>query len=202
VTAGISHLWNEKTILAAITLDMFAVLLGGATAMLPIYAKDILQTDAFGLGVLRASPYLGAFLMALVLAHRPAFRRAGPALLWSIAAFGVATIVFGLSTNIVLSVACLAIGGAVDNISVVIRHVLVQVRTPSNLRGRVSSVNSVFIESSNELGAFESGLVAQFFGPVVSVVSGGIGTLVVVALVALGIPQIRKLGELRNKDDD
>ncbi len=200
VTAGVSHLWGEKTILAAITLDLFAVLLGGATSLLPAYAKDILHVGPTGYGFLRASPYIGAFLMALWMAHRPAFKRAGPALLWSVAAFGVSIIVFGVSRNIWLSVICLAVGGAVDNISVVIRHVLVQVRTPEHLRGRVSSVNSVFIESSNELGGYESGLVAEFFGPVKSVVSGGIGTLVVVGMVALLIPQIRRLGELKKQD--
>jgi MFS family permease len=196
ITAGMSHLWTEKTILAAITLDLFAVLLGGATALLPMFAETILKVGPIGLGILKASTYVGAFLMALYLAHRPAFTRAGPALLWSVAAFGISIIIFGLSENLWLSAAALAIGGAVDNVSVVIRHVLVQVRTPEYLRGRVSSVNSVFIESSNEIGAFESGLVAAAFGPVVSVVSGGLGTLVVVGLVAGLIPQIRKLGRL------
>ncbi len=196
VTAGLSHLWTEKTIFAAITLDLFAVLLGGATALLPIYAKDILHTDEVGLGILKASAYVGAFLMALWLAHRPAFARAGPVLLWSVACFGITIILFGVSTNLWLSAAALAVGGALDNISVVVRHVLVQMRTPEELRGRVSSVNSVFIESSNELGAFESGLVATYFGPVVSVVSGGIGTVLVVAAVAVFIPQIRRLGKL------
>ncbi len=196
ITAGTSHLWREKTILAAIALDLFAVLLGGATALLPIFARDILKADPSVLGYLRAAPFVGAFLMALYLAHRPPFRRAGPALLWSVAAFGAAMIVFGLSTSLWLSLAALLVSGAVDNISVVIRHVLVQVRTPEHLRGRVSSVNSVFIESSNELGAFESGVVARLFGPVVSVVSGGIGTLLVVAGVAKAIPAIRKLGRI------
>lgn len=196
VTAGTSHLWREKTILAAIALDLLAVLLGGATALMPIFAKDILKADATVLGYLRAAPFVGAFLMALWLAHRPPFRRAGPALLWSVAAFGAAMIVFGFSRNLWLSLAALFFAGAVDNISVVIRHVLVQVRTPEHLRGRVSSVNSVFIESSNELGGFESGLVARLYGPVVSVVSGGIGTLLVVAGVASAIPQIRSLKRL------
>ena len=193
VSAGMSHVWTEKSILAAITLDLFAVLLGGATALMPFFADDILHVGEFGLGMLRAAPFLGAFLMAIWLAHRPVFARAGRALLWSVAAFGSFTILFGLSTNFILSLACLVALGAVDNISVVIRHVLVQERTPEHLRGRVSTVNSVFIESSNELGAFESGAVAKLFGPVVSVVSGGIGTLMVVGGIALGLPQVRTL---------
>lgn len=197
MTAGAGHLWQEKTILAAITLDLFAVLLGGATALMPIYAKDILHVGPVGLGALRSAPYIGAFLMALVLAHRPPFKHSGPALLLSVAAFGIATIVFGFSTWFPLSLAMLILAGAVDNISVVIRHVLVQVRTPDHLRGRVSAVNSVFIESSNELGAFESGLVAKLFGPIASVVSGGIGTILVVAGIAWWLPEIRKLGRLQ-----
>jgi MFS family permease len=200
MTAGAGHLWREKTILAAITLDLFAVLLGGATALMPIYAKDILHVGPVGLGALRAAPYIGAFLMALILAHRPPFRHSGPALLLSVAAFGAGTILFGCSTWFPLSLAALVFLGAVDNISVVIRHVLVQVRTPNHLRGRVSAVNSVFIESSNELGAFESGLVAKLFGPLISVVSGGIGTIVVVLGIAWAWPEIRRLGTLQLPD--
>ena len=191
--AGMSYVWREKTILAAITLDLFAVLLGGATSLLPIYAKDILDVGPEGLGLLKAAPYAGALLMALILAHRPPFRRAGPAFLWAVAAFGVATIVFGLSRSFPLSLAMLALAGAVDNISVVIRHILVQVRTPDEVRGRVSAVNSVFIECSNELGGFESGVVANWFTPVISVVSGGIGTIVVVLAIAGVWPEIRRL---------
>ncbi|MFZ4573547.1 MAG: MFS transporter [Phycisphaerales bacterium] len=206
ITAGLSHVWREKSVLAAITLDLFAVLLGGATALMPVYAKDILTwggepVGEKGLGYLRAAPYVGAAIMAFVLAHRPPFRRAGLSLLWSVAGFGVCMIVFGLSRNYILSLAVLFVSGAVDNVSVVIRHVLVQVRTPEHLRGRVSSVNSVFIESSNELGAYESGAVAKYAeglipgvsGAMFSVVSGGIGTLAVVLLVALLIPAIRVL---------
>ncbi len=199
---GASHLWKEKTILAAITLDLFAVLLGGATALLPIYAKDILHVGPVGLGLLKAAPYIGAFLMAIILAYRPAFKHAGPALLWSIAGFGVATIIFGLSKWFWLSLSMLMILGGLDNISVVIRHVLVQVRTPDHLRGRVGSVNSVFIESSNELGAFESGLVAKLFGPLASVVSGGIGTILVVLGVAWLWPEVRRLGKLEEPKAD
>jgi hypothetical protein len=196
MTAGAGHLWREKTVLAAITLDLFAVLLGGATALMPVYAKDILGVGPVGLGALKAAPFVGAFLMALVLAHRPPFKRAGMSLLLSVAGFGVATIVFGVSTWFPLSLAMLIVLGGLDNISVVIRHVLVQVRTPDALRGRVSAVNSVFIESSNELGAFESGLVAKLFGPIFSVVSGGIGTMLVVAGIAWLWPEVRRLGRL------
>lgn len=193
ILAGASHLWRERTIFAAITLDLFAVLLGGATAMLPVYARDILHLDARGHGLLRAMPYLGAFLMGLYLARRPNFSRAGPMLLLGVAGFGIATIVFGLSRVAWLSAGALLLAGASDNISVVIRHVLVQLRTPNELRGRVGAVNSMFIECSNELGAFESGLVARLAGPVFSVVSGGVGTLLVVIGVAAWIPEIRRL---------
>ena len=220
--AGMGHVWREKTVLGAISLDLFAVLLGGATALLPIYAREIIHQPVVGLqfidniladpeiryGILRASPYIGAMLMALVLAHRPPMKNAGSALLWSVAGFGLFTIGFGLSTSFLLSVTFLAALGAVDNISVVIRHVLVQVRTPDHLRGRVGAVNTVFIECSNELGAFESGAVAKAYnsamglagsvaGPIFSVVSGGVGTIAVVALIAWWLPDLRRLRELR-----
>ena len=193
---GFRHIRRERTILGAITLDLLAVLFGGATALLPIYATDILHTDAFGLGVLKAAPYAGALFMAGGMALRPEFRRAGPALLWSVVGFGVSMVVFGLSRNLWLSVLALAAGGAVDNISVVIRHVLVQSRTPDHLRGRVTAVNSVFIECSNELGGFESGMVASWLGPVTSVVAGGVGTLAVTVGVAWWLPELRRLGRL------
>jgi len=196
MVAGLSHVWREKTVLAAITLDLFAVLLGGATSLLPVYAKDILHVGPVGLGVLRSAPYLGALLMALTLVHRPPLVRAGPALLWSVAGFGVATIVFGISPWFGVSLLMLALAGAVDNISVVIRQVLVQMRTPDEVRGRVNAVNFVFIECSNELGGFESGVVANYFGPVFSVVSGGVGTILVVITVALLWPEIRRLRRL------
>jgi len=199
---GLSHLWRERTIFAVITLDLFAVLLGGATGLLPIYASDILHVGPVGLGWLKAAPFIGAGLMALYLAWFPLIRRAGPAMLFSIAGFGVCTIVFGLSTSFWLSMAMLITLGALDSVSVVVRHVLVQLRTPRHLRGRVSSVNSVFIECSNELGSFESGLVAKFFGPVFSVVSGGIGTILVVAGIAWLIPEIRRLDKLHDKPFD
>ena len=200
MTAGAGHLLRDKTVLAAITLDLFAVLLGGATALMPVYAK-LLAVGPEGLGALRAAPYVGAFVMALVLAHRPPFQKAGRALLASVAGFGAATIVFGVSQNFVLSLAMLVLLGALDNISVVIRHVLVQVRTPDALRGRVSAVNSVFIECSNELGAFESGLVAKIFGPVASVVSGGMGTILVVLGIAWAWPDVLRLGKVAPEKD-
>lgn len=195
---GIRHIRRERTVLGVISLDLFAVMLGGATALMPVFAKDILNAGPIGLGALRAAPYLGALVMALILAHRPPFQRAGPTLLWAVAIFGVATIAFGFSTNLWLSVALLAIAGAVDNISVVVRHVLVAVRTPDELRGRVSAVNSVFIESSNEVGGFFSGAAARLFGPIASVVGGGIGTLLVVAGIAWLIPEVRRLGRLES----
>ncbi|HWL93324.1 MAG TPA: MFS transporter [Phycisphaerae bacterium] len=196
--SGARYLWREKSIFAALTLDLMAVLFGGATALLPVYAKDILHVGPIGFGVLRAAPYVGAVVMALVIAHLPPFKRAGRSLLLSVAAFGLAMIAFGLSRSFALSLVCLLSAGAVDNISVVIRHVLVQTRTPDALRGRVSAVNTVFIESSNELGSFESGAVAALFGPVVSVVSGGIGTIVVVLLIAWRWPALARLKQLRD----
>ena len=196
--AGMQHVAKEKPVLGALSLDMLAVLFGGATVLLPVYAKDILHVDATWLGVLRAATPTGAVIMSVVLAHLPPFRRAGRTLLLSVAAFGVATIAFGLSTNFWLSLALLAVVGAVDNVSVVVRHVLVQMRTPEHLRGRVGAVNTVFIECSNELGSFESGLVAKLWSPVVSVVSGGIGTIVVVLGVATAFPALRKLGPLHD----
>jgi MFS family permease len=194
--AGVSFVWRTRIILATITLDLFAVLLGGATALLPIYARDILEVGPRGLGWLRAAPSLGALVMALALAHRPPLRRAGRALLWAVAGFGAATIVFGLSRNFALSLAMLALTGALDNISVVVRGTLVQVFTPDQMRGRVSAVNAIFISSSNQLGAFESGITAALFGPVLSVVGGGIGTILVVLIVMALWPEVLRLGRL------
>jgi MFS family permease len=196
--AGLRFVWRTKLILATITLDLFAVLLGGATALLPIFARDILEVGPVGLGWLRAAPSLGALAMALILAHRPPLRRAGRTLLWSVAGFGAATVVFGLSENFALSFAMLALTGALDNVSVVVRGTLVQVLTPDSMRGRVSAVTAVFIGSSNELGAFESGVTADWFGPVWSVVGGGVGTVLVVLAVMLTWPQVLGLGSLRD----
>jgi MFS family permease len=195
--SGIRFVWQTKPILATITLDLFAVLLGGAMALLPIFADQILHVGAFGLGWLRAAPSFGAVLMALTLAHLPPMRRAGLTMLWAVAGFGMATIVFGLSHYFWLSFAALVITGACDNISVVVRHTLVQLLTPDSMRGRVSAVNNVFIGSSNELGAFESGATAAIFGPIISVVAGGIGTVLVVFGVAWKWPQVRRIGRLQ-----
>jgi MFS family permease len=196
LSAGAKFVWENQLILAAITLDMFAVLLGGAIALLPIFARDILQVGPLELGYLQAAPSIGALFMAVVLAYLPPLRKAGPALLWSVVGFGVVTIIFGLSRWFWLSLLMLVLSGALDTISVVIRHTLVQIRTPDNLRGRVAAINSVFISASNELGGFESGLTAALFGPVVSVVGGGIGTIAVVIAVAAIWPGIAKLGAL------
>ncbi|HVW66647.1 MAG TPA: MFS transporter [Candidatus Peribacteraceae bacterium] len=193
---GARFIWETPLILATITLDLFAVLLGGATSLLPIYATDILHVGAQGLGWLRAAPSVGSMIMAVAIAHLPAMRRAGPTLLLAVGGFGIATILFGLSKNFYLSIAMLILTGAFDTISVVIRSSLVQIRTPNHMLGRVSAINSVFIGSSNQLGEFESGTVAQFFGAVASAVSGGIGTIIVVASVALIWPQVRQLTTL------
>src|SRR6266567_1822091 len=187
---------NAGVILASITLDMFAVLLGGATTLLPIYAKNILQVGPAGLGWLRAAPSLGALCMSFAIAHMPPFKRAGRTLLLAVTGFGVATIVFGISRSFWLSLLMLAFLGGVDNISVVIRSTLLMTRTPNALLGRISAINFIFIGASNELGGFESGLVAQFLGPVIAVVGGGIGTVLVVLLVALIWPEMRRLGAM------
>jgi MFS family permease len=193
---GFKFVFANRVILGTITLDLFAVLLGGATALLPIYAKDILKAGPSGLGFLQAALPLGSLACALVLAHRPPLQRAGRTLLWAVGIFGVATIAFGLSRSFWFSLLALFTCGAADNVSVVVRHTLVQLLTPDEKRGRVSAVNSLFIGTSNELGGFESGTVANWFGPVFSVVSGGIGTVIVVMAVALIWPEIRKYGRL------
>ena len=197
--AGIRFVWHSDLLLAAITLDLFAVLLGGATALLPIFARDILQLGRQGLGGLRAAPALGALLMALAMAHRPPLHRPGRALLVSVAGFGLVTIVFGLSESVPLSFAMLALAGALDNVSVVVRGTLMQTLTPDDMRGRVSAVNSVFISSSNELGAFESGVTADLFGPVASVVGGGCGTILVVLLAMGRWPRLAAMGALHGR---
>ncbi|NEU72751.1 MFS transporter [Hassallia byssoidea VB512170] len=196
LSAGAKFVWQNQLILAAITLDLFAVLFGGATALLPIFAKDILRVGPIELGYLQAAPSIGALIMALILVHSPPLRKAGKALLLSVIGFGVVTIIFGLSRWFWLSLLMLALSGAFDNISVVIRQTLVQIRTPDYLRGRVAAINGVFISASNELGGFESGLAAALFGPVVAVVGGGIGTILVVIAVASIWSGIGKLGAL------
>jgi MFS family permease len=193
---GVRFLLRTPIILAAITLDLFAVLLGGATTLEPIFAQDILRVGPEGLGWMRAATSVGALGMALLLAHQPPFKRAGRTLLFAVTAFGLATIVFGLSRSFGLTLVMLFLLGAFDNVSVVIRSTLLLVRTPNELRGRVGAVNWLFISSSNQLGGFESGLTAQVFGPVPSVVAGGLGTLLVVLLVAWRWPAMRRLGAL------
>jgi MFS family permease len=180
--AGVTYVWRHKLILGATTLDLFAVLLGGATALLPIFARDILHTGPAGLGILRAAPAVGALLMSLVLARWPLQRRVGRRLLMAVGAFGLAMVLFGLSTSLWLSIAALVVTGAADCISVVTRSTLVQLETPDAMRGRVSAVNSIFIGASNQLGEFESGATAALWGPVGSVVAGGVGTVLVAAL--------------------
>lgn len=208
VAEGIRFVWNRKVILGSVSLDLFAVFLGGAVYLLPIFARDIISNPPFGLspeevlGWLRAAPAAGAIVMALILTHLPPMKKAGRALFLSVAAFGIATIVFGLSRSFWLSWIMLFLTGFFDNISVVVRHTLVQLRTPNRMRGRVSAVNSIFIGSSNELGGFESGLVAQLFTPVISVVSGGIGTLIVVASWLKLFPKLRKVDSLATSEDE
>jgi len=207
VLSGVHFVWGRKVLLATISLDLFAVLLGGATYLLPVYATDLLAHSApHGmhpaqiLGWLRVAPAVGAFVMAILLAHLPPMRKAGRTMLLAVAGFGVATIIFGLSRNFWLSWAMLCLTGALDNISVVVRHTLLQLLTPDEMRGRVSAVNAIFIGSSNEIGGFESGAVAQIFhSPTLSVISGGIGTLLIVAIWALAFPALRRFGALRGE---
>jgi MFS family permease len=194
---GIGFLRRSPIILAAITMDLFAVLLGGATTLLPIFARDILQVGPSGLGWLRAAPSIGAVGMAVYLAHRPPLQRAGWTLLLAVSGFGVATIVFGLSCSFWLSLAALFILGALDNVSVVIRNTLTLTRTPNAMRGRVAAIYGLFVNASNQLGGFESGVTAQLVGPVLSVVGGGIGTILVVVIAALIWPELRRLRTLR-----
>jgi MFS family permease len=196
VFAGFRFIWQKKLILGSISFDMFAVLLGGAVALLPVYARTILHTGPWGLGLLRSAPGVGATLMAIVVAHRPIRRRAGLTMLLSVAGFGVMTIVFGISHSLILSLAALFMTGAADMVSVIIRATLIQVATPDEMRGRVNAVDFLFIGVSNELGEFESGLTAQWFGTVPAVVLGGVGTLLVIATWAWLFPELRKADEL------
>ncbi|HWA11141.1 MAG TPA: MFS transporter [Opitutaceae bacterium] len=195
--AGAEFIWRKKVILGASSLDLFAVLLGGAIALLPIYADQILHVDAIGFGWLRAAPSIGAFSMAMAQAHRAPLRRPGRALLWAVAGFGLAIVVFGFSTSFWLSLVALFFTGAFDNVSVVIRQSLVQLLTPDALRGRVTSVNQIFIGSSNEIGALRAGLMAALVGPVAAVVAGGLGTVLVVGAIARLVPGLRALPPLQ-----
>jgi len=193
---GLRFVFSQRLLLGAISLDLFAVLFGGAVAVLPVFAKEILQVGPQGLGALRAAPAVGSVLMGLTLAHLPPLRRAGRTLLLCVAGFGVCMIAFALSRSFLLSLLLLAASGAVDNVSVVLRATLLQSLTPQHMLGRVSSVNQVFIGSSNEIGAFESGLAARLLGLVPSVVFGGCMTLLVVALTSWKVPELRKVDRI------
>ena len=199
VVAGISFIRGQPVVLGAVSLDLFAVLLGGATALLPVYARDILHVGPWGLGLLRSAPAVGALVTALLVARRPIQRHAGAILLGAVGIFGLSIVVFGLSRNLWLSLLALIILGASDMVSVVIRRVLVLVKTPDEMRGRVSAVESVFIGASNELGEFESGVTAAWFGVVPAVVLGGLGTLAIVGLWARIFPQLRQVNSLEGE---
>jgi MFS family permease len=196
VWEGLRYIWRTKLVLGAISLDLFAVLLGGAVALLPVYAREILHVGASGLGILRASPGVGALLTSLAIARWPLNRRAGIAMLWCVTAFGVFTIAFGLSHSLALSLVMLFLIGASDTISVIVRSTMIQLSTPDEMRGRVSAVNMVFIGASNEVGQFESGLTAHWFGAVPAVVLGGAGTVAVVIVWSLLFPVLRRLDRL------
>ncbi|MBI2497821.1 MAG: MFS transporter [Opitutae bacterium] len=194
--AGVRFIWQRKSILAAISLDMFAVLLGGAVALLPIYADKILHVGPAGLGWLRAAPALGAITMAFLVTHLPPAQRPGIGMLWSVAGFGAAIVLFGLSTNFWLSMAALYLSGVCDNFSVVVRHTLVQLLTPDLLRGRVTAFNQLFIGSSNEISELRAGLAAALFGPVAAAAGGGIGTILVTLIVAAALPALKTVPPL------
>lgn len=194
--AGIRYVFEKKIILGTVSLDLFAVLLGGAVALLPVYARDVLKVEAWGFGILRSAPAVGAAVMAIAVAHMPPMKRAGATMLGCVALFGAGTILFGLSRNFFFSVACLTVMGAADMVSVVVRHTLIQISTPEEMRGRVSAVNLIFIGASNELGEFESGVTAKWFGAVPAVILGGLGTLLVVGLWAWGFPDLRRFKRL------
>ena len=188
--AGAEFVWRRKALLGAVSLDLFAVLLGGATALLPMFAKDILHVGPWGLGLLRAAPAAGALLTSVVMTRWPLDRRVGRIMLQAVAVYGVCMLVFGLSTSFVLSLVALAVSGGADMVSVVVRQTLVQIETPNEMRGRVSAINSVFIGASNQLGEFESGATAALMGPVGSVVAGGLGTLLIAVLWLRGFPAL------------
>jgi len=193
LSVGFKFVFSNKLVLSALSLDMFAVLFGGAVALLPIFAADILKVGPDGLGILRAAPSVGAAVMALALAHNPPKENAGKSLLFSVAGFGIAIILFGLSTNFYLSLFCLFLSGIFDSVSVVVRSTIIQAFTPDEMRGRVAAVNSIFIGSSNELGAFESGVSARFMGTIPSVIFGGCMTILVVSITSILSPTLRKL---------
>jgi MFS family permease len=197
VLAGLNYVWRQKLVLGSISLDLFAVLLGGAVALLPVYA-DILKIGPWGLGLLRCAPAIGAAAMALLLAYRPLQRNAGAKMLWCVIGFGVSTILFGISHSLVLSMIALVFVGATDMVSVVVRGVLIQLATPDEMRGRVNAVDMIFIGTSNEFGQYESGKTASWFGTVPAVVIGGAGAIIVTVLWAWIFPALRKADRLTN----
>jgi len=201
VFSGVSFIWRRPVILGTISLDLFAVLLGGVTALMPIYARDILHAGPWGLGLLRSAPAMGALLISAILSRRALGKHVGLKMFASVIIFGLATIVFSASTNLVLSVTALIILGASDNVSVVIRSSLVQLATPDNMRGRVNAVNSLFIGTSNQLGEFESGMTAGLFGPVAAGIMGGVGTIIVAVAWMRLFPKIRTFSTLKNIEE-
>jgi len=194
--SGLRFVFRESILLSALTLDLFSVLLGGAEALLPVFADQILHVGPQGLGILRAAPAAGAVIASVYLAHRPPFKRAGQTLLCAVAVFALCIVGFGLSRSMLLSIVLLGVSGVADNVSVLVRSTLLQVLTPQHLLGRVSSVNSIFVGSSNELGAFESGVAARLLGPVPSVVLGGLASLGVVVAIGAWVPRLRRLGKI------
>ncbi len=194
--AGVVYVWERKVLLGAASLDLFAVLLGGATALLPMFARDILLVGPFGLGLLRGAPALGALFMSALLTRWPLRRRVGRTLLLSVAFYGLCMVGFGQSTSFALSMLVLALSGGADTVSVVVRQTLLQLETPNDMRGRVSAVNSIFIGASNQLGEFESGATAAWLGPIGSVVLGGIGTVLVAALWTRSFPSLARRDRL------
>ena len=194
--SGLRFVFRESVLLSALTLDLFSVLLGGAEALLPVFADQILHVGPQGLGILRAAPAAGAVIASVYLAHRPPFKRAGRTLLYAVAVFALCIVGFGVSRSVILSVVLLGVSGMADNVSVLVRSTLLQVLTPSHLYGRVSSVNSIFVGSSNELGAFESGVAARLLGAVPAVVLGGLASLGVVVGIGIWVPRLRRLGRI------
>jgi hypothetical protein len=193
---GVTYVWRNKVIFGAISLDLFAVLLGGATALLPVYARDILHVGPEGFGLLRAAPAIGAAAVGIALAAIPVRSRAGTWMFGGVAVFGVATIVFSLSQTVWLSVAALAVLGGADMLSIFVRQSLIQLTTPDEMRGRVSAVSTLFVGASNELGEFESGVVARFTGPVIAALAGGVGALMVTGIWAAWFPALRRFDRL------
>ena len=201
VFEGFRYIWREKLILGAISLDLFAVLLGGAVALLPVYAREILNAGPWALGILRSAPGVGAGIMAIAIAHRPLKNRAGATMLWCVAGFGLCTVIFAVSRSFAISLVALFLVGATDMVSVIVRATLIQVKTPDEMRGRVNAVDMIFIGASNELGQFESGITAQWFGAVPAAILGGIGAIVVTGLWAWMFPQLRKVNELTMENE-